>query len=462
MRKALKLIGWLCLFCVVIIGGWFSVKILAPSLKSPRASTPYLEFHLALRRVSTVAFTPDGKQFLCTYHPKGFDEIKRWNVSDGSALPPFVNRDIHLLSDDGRYYVANDDTNHLDANQLLYRVSDQKVVSSLPDNTKDRSLTRIIGGKHPFAIYYYCKMAPAQDSNLFDLSRRYFIWDIETKHFISNKPHTMKLHDFSDNAFKDVAFSNDGTKVLSLWPTYTRTLPPTYEQNRSEKTLTVTKSFIPWFDPIYRQKPKYASLLNEIDGSIIKLPLAEDSLPFYFGWVNPTLSSDQQFFAAVGLNFSYLRGGSTADGDGKIWCYDLAQRELKWKYYPGKVSSHFLRFSPNGAMLAIGGDDLDYRFQGSGFLCIIDTKTGKLLHSFTEQTIGQQIFDRTRVRVLDNLLYYYNSLTRNSFESNLSNPEFFPAPGNSGRIQDIAWSPDSKLLAASYEDGSVKIWRVKE
>jgi hypothetical protein len=37
-----------------------------------------------------------------------------------------------------------------------------------------------------------------------------------------------------------------------------------------------------------------------------------------------------------------------------------------------------------------------------------------------------------------------------------------PAPGNSGPIKALSWSLDSKTLAASYEDGSVKIWRVKE
>jgi WD40 repeat protein len=458
MRKALKLIGWLCLFCVVIIGGWFSVKILAPALKSPRASTPYLEFHLAPRSGSTVAFTPDGKQFLCTYYINGIDEIKRWNVSNGKELIPIQDGNIHLLTDNGQFYVTydfvrNQNINQRETNQRLRRTSDQSIVTLLPNNTEERHLIKIIGGSRPFAIYFDFQSVRAdQEYYSFNSTRRYFIWDIRKKRFVSDTPHTTKLYDYDDSDPKDIAFSSDGSKVLSLWPAYTR--------EDDDKITTVTKNFVPWLVPNYKQKPKDVALRNEINGSITTLPLSEKFLPFDFGWVNPALSPDQRSFAAVGLNDSRNGGVTSEEGDGTIWCYDLARRQLVWKYYPGWGSSDSLHFSPDATMLAIGGADFDYRINGSGFLRIIDSKSGTLLHSYTEQTLWQQIRDRTRIAILkaiDN-----NSYLKSRFPDIFHAINFPPAPGNSGHVKHIAWSPDSKLLAASYEDGSVKIWHVKE
>ena len=492
-KKLLQYFGWFCLCCILLIGKIFITEILLPARNQPQPTKPSLEFHLPQYRffaetlistreqphparrttisyliqqvLSSLAFTPNGKQLLGTNYRNEQDEIMRWDIEDGTAFHPIKNQRIRLLSDDGRYYVTQNRTNHNHSNQYLYSVSNQKIIARLPSDTKDLSLFKIIGGKHPFAIYFYFKMTKAEDyAVLFDLTRRYFLWDINAKHFVTETPHTTKLYDFRYSDPKDVTFSEDGTKIFSLWPTYTRTLPPTYPQIRSDKTITVTKNFVPWYDPNYRQKPKEASLLNEIDGSITKLPLPEESLDFEFGWINSTLSANGRYFAAAS---NTAPGGWSLDGkDGTIWCYDIQNRTLKWKYPPGKDLPDEMLFSPDGTMLASGGSNYDYRFNGYSFLNVIDVKTGKLLHSFTEQTLSQQIRDRTKIYYLETLLHLsfrFRHLTNiERWRDKISRAEESPAPGNSGQIQDIAWSPDSKLLAASYEDGSVKIWRVKE
>ena len=110
-NTAPKRIGWFCLLCVVIIGSWFSVKVLVPSLTAFRATTPYLTIHLKPNnRYAAIAFTPDGKQFLYAYHIDRNMGIKRWDVNSGKELPSIQcknkNQDISTLSDDGRYYVV--------------------------------------------------------------------------------------------------------------------------------------------------------------------------------------------------------------------------------------------------------------------------------------------------------------------------------------------------------------------
>ena len=427
-NTAPKRIGWFCLFCVSFVVGLFCIKIVWPSLSQPRFTQPFLEFHLMPQRVGSVAFTPDGSQLLCKYYLNGVDEIKRWNTSDGKEISS-IKKAGGFLSEDGPYYVA----------------------PALPNNPKDTILVRVIGGEHPVAIYFFSKSTKAEEyADLFNLTRRYLFWDIETKHFLSNTPRTTKLYDFQETDPMDVAFSDDGSKVLSLWPTYTRT--------DNNKTITVTKNFIPWFEPNYRQKPKEASLLNEVNGEIISLPLPEESLPFDFGWRNFALSANQKYFAAASARNP--TGWALDGNDGTIWCYDLPNRNLKWRYPPRKNLPETLRFSPDGTMLAVSGSNYDYRYDGFGFLSVIDVSTGKFIHNYTEQTWWQQIQDRTQFAFLN--LLNYNPSVRKLFRHIADSIAHSIPPGNSGRIESIVWSPDSKTLAASYYDGSVKIWRVKK
>jgi len=335
----------------------------------------------------------------------------------------------------------------------LYRVSDQKFIAALPDVTQNTSLVKITAGANPVAIYCYVKKAVMDDPftrpNFF--KRGYSIWNIQAKRFISSSiPHLTTLYDSDGINPTNLAFSNDGTKILSLWPTYSA--------NGIGRKIIYTKHLAPFPDDAVQIKPKEAQLLNEINGKIIKLPFLHKDLYDwnFFEWDKAALSQDQKFFAAASSN-----------SNGTIWCYDIPNRQLKWKYSQELTFPHMLMFSPDGTMVAVAGDNINYRLNGLSFLNVIDAKTGKLIHSYTEQSLNQQIRDRIRIYFLQKLLRGTSKLQRfantnkwrDKISMSLNSP---PAPGNSGQIQDIAWSPDNKSLAASYEDGSVKIWRVKE
>jgi len=478
-NKIIKIIGYCCLLCIVVIGWIFVSNILLPALAQPRATKPLLVFHMPSKRifhsvlrptpeqphptkpitishvvqqeVGSLAFTPDGKQLLGRIY---LGQIKRWDVSSGKELTPIQSSRIKLVSDDGQFYVTydfikNQDINQRDANQRLHRTSDQSIVALLPNNTKDKHLIKIIGGTHPFAIYYSSeKTVDKFPTRSLGIKRRYYVWDIQTKQFISTTPHTTTLYDFEEY-IPDVAYSDDGLKVLSLWPTYTRT--------NGNKTITVTKNFIHWSYPDYHQEPKGALLLNELNGNTITLPFPEKTASFWFGWNSPALSKNQKYYATVSTNDSV--GWAQNGIDGTIWCYDLGLRSLKWKYYGDKQFPSLLLFSPDGTMLAFSGYDNNYRTNGAGFLNVVDVKTGKLLHRFTEQTLSEQIRDRTRIYALQKLWHY--SIIRERFPRLSQAMQSPPAPGNSGPIKALSWSPNSKTLAASYKDGSVKVWRVK-
>jgi WD40 repeat protein len=241
----------------------------------------------------------------------------------------------------------------------------------------------------------------------------------------------------------NLAFSNDGTKALSLWPTYSA--------SGIGRKINYTKHLAPFPGDAVQIKPKEAQLLNEINGKTIKLPFLHTDLYDwnFFEWDKVALSQDQKFFAAASSN-----------SNGTIWCYDISNRQLKWKYSQEFTFPHMLMFSPDGTMIVVAGDNINYRPNGLGFLNVIDAKTGKLIHSYTEQTLNQQIRDRTGIYLLTKLSHV--PFIQKRFQQKLFFAVNSPAPENSGRIHDIAWSPDSKSLAASYEDGSVKIWRVKE
>jgi WD40 repeat protein len=471
-KKLLKYLGWFCLFCLLLIGKIFITEILLPARNQPPATKPLLKFRLPSKRffdlafvptreqphptkpttishlvqqvVSSLAFTPDGKQLLGLHYLNKDNEIKRWNIKGGTELPPIKYSNIRLLSDDGRFYVTSNFSKDQGSHLGLYRVSDQKFIAALPDVTQNTSLVKITAGANPVAIYCYVKKAIMDDplDRPSFLKRGYSIWNIQTKRFISSTPYLTTLYGFDDTYPANVAFSNDDTKVLSLWPTYSA--------NGIGRKIIYTKHLAPFPGDAIQIKPKEARLLNEINGKIIKLPfLRKNSYDWnFFEWEKVALSRDQKYYAAASNN-----------SNGIIWCYDISNRQLKWKYSQELTFPHMLMFSPYGTMIAVAGDNINYR-NGLSFLNVIDAKTGKLIHSYTEQTLNQQIRDRTGIYLLTKLSHV--PFIQKHFQQELFFAVNSPAPGNSGQIQDIAWSPDSKSLAASYEDGSVKIWHVKE
>lgn len=488
MIKTIKLIGGLCLLWVAIIGGWFTVEILVPSLTAFRATTPYLTFHLKpWNNFQAIAFTPDGKQFVFLYKPDRTKEIKRWYIDTGRELPTIHNQSknqcIFMLSEDGRYYVAYDTVNNKYNNQL-FRLSDQSAVGTLPPFHEHQDLYKIIGGKHPIAVYIYEKqireyyLGPTDETYIH--KRRFYLWDVLAKHYISSNPPTRTLYNYMYDTPNEVTVADDGTKVLSLWPTYTT--------KKKGKTTTVTKNFVHWIQnppnrPVMNIFPKEVSLLNELNRKIITLPFPKEytDLPsfkpgqyltpsdekyflwFDFGWTHPASSPNQNLYAAVAANKWYENG--------EIWCYDLPHRCLKWRYYRENFCPDILHFSPNSKMLAAGGDATGYDFEGNprldqlngaGILSVLDAKNGNVLRAFTEQTLWQQIRDRTRIAIIQ--LQSRQKSDEGSSYNNKGSYNYNSAPlaDKSEHVEQIAWSPDNKFLAASYEDGTVKLWRVTE
>jgi WD40 repeat protein len=231
--------------------------------------------------------------------------------------------------------------------------------------------------------------------------------------------------------------------------------------------------------------PKEVHLLNELNGKTITLLLPKEYtdvrsfkqgqylteadekyfLWFNFGWTYPASSPDQNLFASVAHDKLFENG--------EIWCYDLPHRSLKWRYYRKEFTPNILTFSPDSKMLAAGGDSSGYYFKGiprldqlngTGLLTVIDAKTGKLLRAFTQQTLWQQIHDRTLIAIAQLQGRPKPSEKKDGRHDNLHtyDYDFAPPSDKSEHVELITWSPDSSLLAAAYEDGSVKIWRVKE
>ena len=449
MKKAFKVIGWLCLICVVLIGGWFTVKILMPSLAATPATVPVWKVQVTpLEGNQQIAFTPNGKQVLdlnFNYRNKT-NGLKRWDVATGKELLSVKSQEnFSLLSNNGLYYTTIDKAEKGNSQLRVYRISDQKQIAVVPNITNRGNIVQLLG-KKPLIVTFDIQNSDSKKKE--SIERSYSFWDVSTHSFIHPKPHQTKIFENYSIRPVDVAFSNDGAKALSLWPVFTQTY--------KGKTSQFVEGLEPWPESM-NQKPKEAWLLNEIDGKIIKLPFSKSSSGFQFTWSKPTLSSDETLYASVSSSDS---GGFEWNGeDGTIWCYDLPHRSLRWKYYKSRQGPDKLLFSPDGTMLAVGG--YSYGYSGTaGYVSILDARTGKLIHGFTEQTLWGQISDRTRYFITGEL--YDIGFLKKRFGKGMEDYYRRKPPGNSGLPLSLAWSPDNKMLAAAYADGSLKLWRVKK
>ena len=350
MKKAFKVIGWLCLICVVLIGGWFTVKILMPSLAATPATVPVWKVQVTpLEGNQQIAFTPNGKQVLdlnFNYRNKT-NGLKRWDVATGKELLSVKSQEnFSLLSNNGLYYTTIDKAEKGNSQLRVYRISDQKQIAVVPNITNRGNIVQLLG-KKPLIVTFDIQNSDSKKKE--SIERSYSFWDVSTHSFIHPKPHQTKIFENYSIRPVDVAFSNDGAKALSLWPVFTQTY--------KGKTSQFVEGLEPWPESM-NQKPKEAWLLNEIDGKIIKLPFSKSSSGFQFTWSKPTLSSDETLYASVSSSDS---GGFEWNGeDGTIWCYDLPHRSLRWKYYKSRQGPDKLLFSPDGTMLAVGGYSYGY------------------------------------------------------------------------------------------------------
>lgn len=444
----LKRLSWGGVFCILLIAGWFIVKIIIPSLAATPPTTPAFRAQVTpWAGNQEIAFTPDGKQILDLYdnYLNQSNGIRRWDVQSGKELSPIKSREhFRLLSKSGLFYVTYDAIKTKSKNVRIYRISDQKQIGILPDGADQGNPVQLLGTK-PLIATFDIRESPTRVNR--STERRFSIWDVPAKKFISTTPAATTFYDFDNSTTSNVAFSEDGTKVLSLWPVFTGTF--------RGKTTQSVENLDPWPNSM-NQTPKEAWLLNELNGNITKLPFPQKNHGFQFIWEKPALSKDGKLYASVNsTNF----GGFEFNGeDGTIWCYDLPHQSLLWKYYSNNQGPDKLMFSPDGTMLADGGYAYDYRGT-AGYLSVIDTHTGKLIHSFTEQTLWGQISDRTRNFITGKI--YDIAFFKKRFGASMDKYYATQPPGNSGLPTSLAWSPDSKTLAASYADGSLKLWRVK-
>jgi len=272
-----------------------------------------------------------------------------------------------------------------------------------------------------------------------------------TPHSIVNKP-------LSDAIWNPgTAYSPNGPKVLSLYPTYIEDEKAKNQKLNNQLNGLPVKPLV----PIVKIK-----LLNRITGKQETFDFPQDQYhpdPMFLNssYQTPQLSDDGNLYAAVSFT---VKGSVSADGqDGSIWCYDLSQKKLRWHYHHEKYFPLMMAFSPDGTLLAVSGFDTTYRYN-MGFTYVVDTRTGKLIHIFTEQNWKDQMKDRMtltfhqmRYKIMDTINFYRKNKLR------IDDSYFHQfAPYDSGIPSALTWSPDSKTLAVSYVDGSVKLWRVKE
>ena len=439
MRKLFKLIGWLCIVCVLLIGGWFTIKILIPSLAATPATVVVWKAQVIPRDGNQqIAFTPDGKQVLDLYdnYSDKTNGIRRWDVASGKELPAIESQqNFVLLSKNGQYYMAGE--------KYLYRISGQKQITALPDLTKRGGIIQLLGEK-PLVVIYKIQKWKKKDST----QRSYSFWDVPDHKFLRPKSRQTTLYNDDFWSSTNITFSDDGTKAFSLWPVFTQTI--------KGKTSRFVEGLEP-FSYSDNPMPKEAWLLNEVNGNVIKLPFTKQSSRVQFMWMKPTLSNDAIHLAATST--SVKNGWSYNGEDGSVWCYDLSNRKLQWTFFQKEHFPDILRFSADNTMLANGGYFGDYKNNG-GYLNVIDTKTGKLIQSYTEQTLWQQISDRTEKAIVDRM--YHIAFLKNRFKKNFESYYRNTPPGNSGLPTSLAWSPDSKMLAAAYADGSLKLWQVRD
>ena len=445
-NTATKRIGWFCLFCVIYLCGWITFNVVAPSLKAPHPTKPILKLHAGRWGSDKIAISPDGNQLLCLYYEKltGGNSIKRWNIQTAKKLPPITSpEEFYLLSRDGRYYTTH---NELRREFHVYRTSDQKQIATIPMDSALKDIT----GKEPLAITTKGKSYPYNKNNPYISTWRYYIHNIRTHQLLNPNPalNTRTIHDtFPD---KSIAISPDGSKVLSLMPV------PTEKETRNFRESNNNHITI----------PINVKRINRLTGKTDIFPSQVNFVDPFAMYKYAQISNDNNLYAAVSTsNFS---GWAHNGEDGSIWCYDLPRQKLRWKYFQQDHFPLLLKFSPDGTMLAAGGHNDEIRGV-TGFVSIIDVKTGKLIHEYTEQTLKDQLNDRAKFAyynvqksTFSKINFYLEKLHLSTLYSGHGKFVNQLAPNDSGTPVAISWSPDSKTLAISYFFGDVKIWRVKE
>jgi len=158
------------------------------------------------------------------------------------------------------------------------------------------------------------------------------------------------------------------------------------------------------------------------------------------GWTCLTFPADKHIVAAIYKSRGSSNGYSYNDRDGTICAWDMRTKKLLWKNYDRNIHYDALQFSPNGRRLACGGHDynaIDNMFSTKGKLSIIDVSTGQILSVLTEETSADRFEQVKQTQAA-------KWQARLAPKPARRGPRF--APGDSGSIEALVWSPDSKKL----------------
>ena len=443
-NTATKRIGWFCLFCVIYLCGWITFNVVAPSLKAPHPTRPIFKVRTGRFGSEQIAFSPKGTEILCLYNSKtGGNSIKRWNYQTAKRLPPITSpEEFYLLSRDGRYYATSNAFREFH----IYDTSDRKQIVTFPTDGALKDIT----GEEPLAISVRSKSYSYNKNNPYTSTWRYYIRNIRTHQLLNPNSalNTRSIHDSLPD--ESTAISPDGFKIFSLIPA------PTEEQKnyswkaRNQQTPALTK----------------VKRINRLTGETDMFPAPIKFLDPFSKYEHAQISNNNKLYAAISTHSDNHEKVHAINGT--IWCYDLPHQKLRWKYFQQDHFPILLKFSPDGTMLAAGGHNDDVRGV-TGFVSIIDAKTGKLIHEYTEQTLRDQLNDRAKLAYFNGqkstfskINFYLEKLHLNTLYSDHDTFVNQLAPNDSGVPAAISWSPDSKTLAISYFFGDVKIWRVKE
>ena len=162
----------------------------------------------------------------------------------------------------------------------------------------------------------------------------------------------------------------------------------------------------------------------------------------------PVFSTDGELLALKvdGIDKEESRQGL----NNTVCVWNFRTRKLLWTHHDPDFTPAVYKFSPDKTMLAIGGRDALSK-GAIGKLLVLDAKSGKLLQCLTEQSSLDK-FHQSRTDIQARVT---DTITRRS-------TWIQQFPGDSGGVESLEFSPDSQKLAAVYDSGEIKMWRVPQ
>ncbi|RYG75491.1 hypothetical protein EON80_00505 [bacterium] len=145
------------------------------------------------------------------------------------------------------------------------------------------------------------------------------------------------------------------------------------------------------------------------------------------------LSFDKRFRRLVGIRKTPIMNSDTSDI--LVW---EAGGKLLFHQEQEHFKANAASFSPDARFLAVGGRDLkSLAKETDGRLLVYDIASGKIVKDLREAT--------------------WTDMAKRPF----TNYTKAPIPGFTGPVQHLSWSLNGRLLAAAYNNGGVRVWRVR-